>query len=101
MQRMLASLFVVAALPLAAQQGGGRVTLSQNTRRFVSVDAPTVALTHVRLIDGTGAPPADDQTIVIKDGKIAAVGPARSTTVSAGSQVMELTGHTINLGTGS
>ena len=95
MQRMLASLFVVAALPLAAQQQQGRVTLSQNTRRFVSVDAPTVALTHVRVMDGTGAPPADDQTIVIKDGKIAAVGPARSTPVPAGAQVMELAGHTV------
>ena len=34
-----------------------------------------VALTHVRLIDGTGAPPVDDATIVIADGKIAEVLP--------------------------
>ena len=30
-------------------------TLSPGVRRFVTVDAPVVALTHVRVIDGTGS----------------------------------------------
>ena len=45
---------------------------------FVTVDAPTIALVHVRVIDGTGAPPVENQTIVIDHGKIAAIGPAAS-----------------------
>ncbi|MDX2223193.1 MAG: amidohydrolase family protein [Rhodospirillaceae bacterium] len=36
--------------------------------------AQTVAITNVTLIDGTGAPPAADQTVLVRDGKIAAVG---------------------------
>ncbi len=40
---------------------------------FISVNEPVVALVHVRVIDGTGAPVAEDQTIVIDRGKIAAV----------------------------
>ena len=38
---------------------------SANVQRFISVDDPVVALTHVRVVDGTGAPPAEDQTVVL------------------------------------
>jgi imidazolonepropionase-like amidohydrolase len=42
---------------------------------FVKVDARAVVLEHVRVIDGTGAPPREDQTLFIVDGKIAAQAP--------------------------
>ena len=45
------------------------------TREFIKVPGPKVALTHVRLVDGTGAPPADDQTILINGDRIAWTGP--------------------------
>jgi len=61
---------------------------------FITVEGP-VALQHVRIIDGTGAPPVEDQTIVIADGKIAAIGPAASTTPPAGARAMDLHGHTV------
>ena len=51
-------------------------TPSEAVKRFISVEEPTVALVHVRVVDGTGAAPAEDQTVVVSDGKIAAVGPA-------------------------
>ena len=54
-------------------------TPSPNVQRFVSVDDPVVALTHVRVVDGTGAEPAEDQTVVISGGRISSVGPAGST----------------------
>jgi hypothetical protein len=34
-------------------------------QQFIRVEAPVVVLTHVRIIDGTGAAARDDQTIVI------------------------------------
>jgi ABC-type hemin transport system ATPase subunit len=43
-------------------------------KQFVKVDAPVVALTHVLVIDGTGAPARDDQIVVLAKGKIQAVG---------------------------
>jgi len=49
--------------------------LSPHVRGFVRVAAPRVALTHVRVIDGTGAAPAEDQTVVVADGRIAAILP--------------------------
>jgi len=81
----------VAAPPAAAQ----RPTLSRNVLRYVAVDTPVVALTHVRVIDGTGAPAREDQTLVIRDGKIAALGPARSVRVPAGAEVMDLSGKSV------
>lgn len=63
--------------------------------RYVTVGEPVVALTHVRLVDGTGSPAADDRTVVIRDGRIAAVGPSGSTAVPAGARVLELRGHTV------
>ena len=62
---------------------------------FLATEAPVVALTHVRVIDGTGAPAREDQTIIVDHGKIAAVGPAAGTPPPPGAQVMDLAGHTV------
>ena len=42
---------------------------------YVSEDAPVLVLKNVRVIDGTGAPARADQTVVIRNGLIAAIGP--------------------------
>ena len=86
-----AVLLCVALDDALAQQ---RPTLSVSAARFVAVDAPVVALTHVRVIDGTGRPARDDQTIIIDGARIAAVGPASSLTVPPSARVIDLSGHT-------
>ena len=63
--------------------------------QFVRVDAAVVALAHVRVIDGTGAAPRDDQTIVIADGKIQSIGPAATATVPPTAQTLDLKGYTV------
>ena len=65
------------------------------TRPFVAVDSPVVALTHVRVIDGTGGAVQDDRAIIINHGKIQAVGPSSAITLPAGAKVMDLSGHTV------
>ncbi|HXD48530.1 MAG TPA: amidohydrolase family protein [Gemmatimonadaceae bacterium] len=72
-----------------------RPTLARAVRDFVSVDTSIVALTHVRVIDGTGAAPRADQTVIIRDGNIAVIGPSASTPAPAGAQVMDLTGKSV------
>jgi imidazolonepropionase-like amidohydrolase len=62
-------------------------------QQFIRVEAPVIALTRVRVIDGTGAAPRDDQTIIINDGKIQSVGP--SANVPANAQVLDLKGYTV------
>lgn len=62
---------------------------------FVSVNDPVVALEHVRVIDGTGAAPVEDQTVVIDHGKITSITSAASAIVPAQARRMDLTGHTV------
>jgi imidazolonepropionase-like amidohydrolase len=69
--------------------------LSQETREFVSVDAPVVALTHARVIDGTGALALRDQTVVISGGKIQTVGPSSSAKIPEGAKVLDVTGRSL------
>lgn len=70
-------------------------TLLPGVQRFVAVNAPVVALTHVKLVDGTGTPAKDDQTIVITGDKITAVGKTGQVTIPAGATVQDRTGHTV------
>ena len=70
-------------------------TLSPQVRGFVRVDAPVVALTHVRVIDGTGADARDDQTVVISKGKIESVSDAASVNIPKDAQVLDLHGYSV------
>jgi imidazolonepropionase-like amidohydrolase len=62
---------------------------------YISVSAPVVALTHVEIIDGTGAAPATDQTIVLDHGKIASIGSSASVQIPSDAKTLDLTGHTV------
>jgi imidazolonepropionase-like amidohydrolase len=84
-------LLLVTLAPASTQT----TQLSQETREFVSVDAPLVALTHARVIEGTGAPALQDQTVVISGGKIQSVGPSSSAKVPEGAKVLDMTGRSV------
>jgi imidazolonepropionase-like amidohydrolase len=62
-------------------------------RGFVKVDAPVVALAHVRVIDGTGAAAREDQTVVLSHGKIESVSDAASASVPKDARVFDLHGY--------
>jgi imidazolonepropionase-like amidohydrolase len=70
-------------------------SLSEEVRKYVSLDTTAIALTRVQLLDGTGAPAKSDQTILIRNGRIAEVGPAASVKVPDGVRTMNLDGHTV------
>ena len=63
-------------------------------QQYVKVPAGQIALTHVRVIDGTGAAPAEDQTILLDGAKIAAVQPA-SAPIPNGYRAIDATGRTV------
>src|SRR5579863_4642626 len=86
---------VIACILLGCGLMAQGQNLSPEVRRFVSVDTPVVALEHVRVIDGTGAAAREDQTIVLKEGKIAAVGDAGSASVPQGAKVLDLHGYSV------
>src|SRR6266850_8080865 len=64
-------------------------------QQFIRVEAPVIALLHVRVIDGTGVAPRDDQTIVISGGKIQSVEPSATAKVPANAQTLDLQGYTV------
>jgi len=71
-------------------------TLAQTgsqVKDFVRVQAPVIALEHVRVIDGTGAPAKADQTIVISGGKIIAIGKTGAVAVPADANRLDMTGY--------
>src|SRR5713226_5202010 len=70
-------------------------TPPSDRQQFIRVEAPVIALTHIRVIDGTGAAPLDDQTIVIADGKIQSISPAATAKVQPTAQILDLKGYTI------
>ncbi len=70
-------------------------SLAAQVREYVTVDASLLALTHVLLVDGTGGAPKTVQTIVIRAGRIATVGPAGSVPIPAGARVMDMSGSTV------
>ena len=84
---VLASLI---ASPATAQNAR---ELSEAVAEYVTVNASVVALTGVQVVDGTGAAPIANATIVIRDGVIEEVG--ESIEIPAGAEVLSLAGHTV------
>jgi imidazolonepropionase-like amidohydrolase len=61
----------------------------------VKLDDAVIALSHIRVIDGTGKPVRDDQTLIIRDGAIVAIGDAASTPIPPGAKVLDLPDHSV------
>ncbi len=68
---------------------------SKVVKEFVRVDAPKIILTHVRVIDGTGAPAVEDQNVVIEAGKILAIQPGADAAADGQTTVLDLHGYTV------
>ncbi len=77
-----------AATGDGAPQGGGQ-------GRFIAVDSDEIAITNVKVIDGTGAEPLENQTVIIRDGLIAQIGASETVRPSATAEVIDGRGHTL------
>jgi imidazolonepropionase-like amidohydrolase len=64
----------------------------RTTKRLAS---RSFALVGARVIDGTGSDPIDDATVVVRDGRIAAVGTSASTPVPNGVRTLDAHGTTV------
>lgn len=88
-------LVVGVLLTLSTAVHAQRPPLSAGARVYVRVDTSVVALTNARVIDGTGAPARENLVVILRDGKISAVGPMASTPVPSEALRMDLTGKTV------
>lgn len=78
-------LLLLFALAPAAQSS---CVTSPVVGEFIRTEAPLVALAHVGVIDGTGAPAKENQSLIIERGRISAIGvptasPCRRTRTSS------------------
>jgi imidazolonepropionase-like amidohydrolase len=84
------ALIVIGCCSLAAAQN-----FSPQVKTFIKTDAPVIALTHVRVIDGTGVAAREDQTVILSKGRIDSVGDASAASVPKDAQVLDLHGYTV------
>ena len=64
-----------------------------NAKYLYGRNLPIKVLHHVRILDGTGGPVLQDQTVVIENGTIRRIGP--DAVVPEGAEVFELAGYTV------
>jgi imidazolonepropionase-like amidohydrolase len=83
---------LLLGVTVVAQQ---RPTLSNAVRAYVSVDAPVIALTNARVIDGTGAAARESQTLIINNGVITTMGASSTTDVPTGAHTIDLAGKSV------
>jgi len=81
-------LFGIAAASIAQSPSAER-------QQFIRVEAPVVVLTHVRVIDGTGAPAREDQTILISGGQIQSISTSPPPNLPSNAQTLDLQGYSV------
>jgi imidazolonepropionase-like amidohydrolase len=94
---MQRSFIAAIGLVVASSLGVAGVAAQQPSQsvNFIRENAPIIVLTHLELIDGTGAALQSDQAVVIDHGKITAVGATASVTIPSGAKVIDATGKTL------
>jgi imidazolonepropionase-like amidohydrolase len=85
---LLGSLIIAAAAIAQTQK-------SSDVAAFITVDAPVFVLNHVRVIDGTGTVPKEDQAIMVANGKVQSIGPAASAQIPQGALLLDRSGYTV------
>ena len=75
--------------------GQQAASLSPTVQKYVRVNTSRVVLQHVRVIDGTGRPPVEDQNLIIEQGKITSVKASSETPAADGTAVLNLPGYTV------
>jgi imidazolonepropionase-like amidohydrolase len=93
-------LIAAAALAFGSSTAGAAPVLAPppplgaELQQYVKVPGGRIALTHVRVIDGAGAAPLEDRTLLIDGPRIAAVQPS-SAAVPADYRTIDASGETV------
>jgi imidazolonepropionase-like amidohydrolase len=92
---LAAAAFAIASPALAAPVlAPPAPKLGPEVQPFVRIPVGRIALTHVRVIDGTGAAPVENATVLIDGAKIGAIQPA-SDAIPARYRTIDLTGASV------
>ncbi len=88
----LVGLLAWAGAPANAQRAAA---FDKRVQQYVVHDAAAIRIDDVRVIDGTGAPAREGQSLLIRDGKIAGIGPVAQVGKQAADVVIDGKGRSI------
>src|ERR1700761_113660 len=88
----LFAVFTAAALADDDDDGPPPPSPPSTDAKFVAYNQPVIAFTHAEIVDGTGGKPRYDQTLIVKDGRLATMGPASRTPVPHGATLIDAHG---------
>jgi len=74
---------------------GKPAQIGEINRKEIRLKKQTIAITGATIIDGTGAAPIENGTVVVTDGIITAVGPKTDITIPANAQIVNARGLTL------
>jgi imidazolonepropionase-like amidohydrolase len=83
---------------LVAKAGADAIAWLGETAQTGAQPAGAIAFVGARVVDGTGASPIENATVVVDGDKIVAVGPRDKTQVPANARAIDVTGATIVAG---
>ncbi|MDB5236005.1 MAG: hypothetical protein JWR44_2998 [Hymenobacter sp.] len=88
-------LLLISFLLTACLVGSHAQQFTPQVQEFIKVNAPSVALTDAKVIDGTGRSAQLHQTVLLQNGRIVQVGPMKKVKVPADAQVINCAGKTL------
>ena len=88
-------LITLLILVLGVNAVPAQEAFSDLVQYFVRTQEPVIALRNATIIDGTGTEASHAQTILIRDGMIAAVGPVGTVNIPESAQVIDCTGKSV------
>jgi len=91
---LFASLCSATSL-LAVESVAAAAQAKDDQSRYVALRDRHIVLTNVRVIDGTGGPPRERQSLVISNGRIQQIGERASVKVPDQARVVDLSGRTV------
>jgi imidazolonepropionase-like amidohydrolase len=94
MKKLLTGAFTVIAFVLFTIQPQAQ-SFTPQVGAFIKVPAGITALTDVKIIDGTGGPAKEHQTLLLQNDRIAAVGNAKEITIPAGATIINCSSKTV------
>lgn len=65
---------------------------------YIAYDQPVILIRGVRLVDGTGTPAREGMSVLIRDGRIAEVGPSAEVAAPDGAAIIDGAGKTLTPG---
>lgn len=92
---LLVFAFLSCAKPPLPPTSSSRIGYNDFSSEYIKVDAPVIALSNAKIIDGAGGSSLSGQTILIEDGYIKAVGPTEAIEIPIEAELIDLKGHTI------